>query len=180
MGFTYTIKDQQAPHFITFTVHQWVDVFTRQKYIDILLNNLVFCQENKGLEIYGYVVMSNHCHLIVSVSNGNLSDIVMDFKKFTAKAIFRAIEQNPNESRKEWLLKVLNYQGRIWFWEEGYHGSAIYSLDFFDSKQHYIHQNPVRAGIVEKEEEYLNSSAGALYGLRSSKIKLSAYGRFSD
>jgi hypothetical protein len=77
-------------------------------------------------------------------------------------------------------LKVLNYQGRIWFWEEGYHGEEIYSLDFFDSKLTYIHQNPVRAGIVEKEEDYLNSSAGALYGIRSSKIKLSAFGRFSD
>jgi len=180
MGFAYTIKDQQALHFVTFTVHQWVDVFTRQQYVDILLDNLACCQENKGLELYVWVVMSNHSHLILSARDGNLSDIIRDFKKFTAKAIYKAIEQNPNESRKEWLLKVLNYQGRIWFWEEGYHGEEIYSLEFFDSKLNYIHQNPVRADIVKKEEKYLNSRAGAIDGNRESRIQLATFGRFSD
>jgi len=45
----YTIKDQWAVHFVTFTVHQWVDVFTRPIYSDILLENLRYCQKHKGL-----------------------------------------------------------------------------------------------------------------------------------
>lgn len=52
MGYAYTIKDQGAVHFVTFTVHQWVDVFTRQDYIDLLLESVKYCQENKGLEVY--------------------------------------------------------------------------------------------------------------------------------
>ncbi|RZK56542.1 MAG: transposase [Pedobacter sp.] len=175
MAFAYHIKDQGAVHFVTFTVHQWVDVFTRPIYIDILLDSLTYCQKEKGLEVYAWVIMSNHCHLIVSSKNDNLSDIIRDFKKFTSKAIFKAIEENPNESRKNWLLKVLNFEGRTWFWTEGYHGEEVYSQDFFDIKLDYIHKNPVKAGIVEKEEEYLNSSAGEIYGIRKGPLTLSEF-----
>lgn len=52
MGFEYVIRDQGAVHFVTFTVHQWVDVFTRPVYFDVLLNSLKYCQDNKGLEIF--------------------------------------------------------------------------------------------------------------------------------
>ena len=50
----------------------------------------------------------------------------------------------------------MSHNEKIWFWEEGYHGEEITSLEFFESKLSYIHMNPVSAGIVEKEEEYLN------------------------
>ena len=42
MGFGYTIKDQSAIHFVTFTVHQWADVFTRSLYTDIIYDSLNF------------------------------------------------------------------------------------------------------------------------------------------
>ena len=176
MAFAYSIRDQGAVHFVTFTVHQWADVFTRQSYVDILLDSLRHCQVNKGLEIFAWVVMSNHCHLIVRAVNGNLSDNIRDFKKYTSKAIFKAISENASESRSRWLLKVLSHDSRIWFWEEGYHGEEILSTTFFESKARYIHLNPVRAGLVEKEEEYLNSSAGALYGVRAGKLELQQWG----
>lgn len=176
MAFTYTVKDQGAVHFVTFTVHQWADVFTRSVYVDILLNSLKFCQEKKGLEIYAWVVMSNHCHLVVRAKNENLSDIIRDLKKFTSKAIYKSIEENSHESRKAWLLLALKYEERIWFWEEGYHGEEILSQSFFDSKVNYIHMNPVRAGIVEKEEEYLLSSAADFHGIRMGRLALSFFG----
>lgn len=175
MAFAYQVKDQGAVHFVTFTVHQWADVFTRPIYVDALLESLRYCQKEKGLEIYAWVIMTNHCHFILRAKNENLSDVIRDFKKFTSKSIYNAIENNPQESRKNWLLKVLSYEDKIWFWEEGYHGEEIYTQAFFDSKVDYIHQNPVRAGIVEKEEEYLNSSAGDIYGIREGKLLLSEF-----
>ncbi len=176
MAFAYTVKDQGGVYFVTFTVHQWVDVFTRPIYVDGLMESLIYCQKHKGLEVFAWVVMSNHLHLIVRAKNGDLSDIIRDFKKFTAKSIYKAIEDNPKESRKDWLLKVLSHEGRIWFWQEGYHGEEIFSMDFYHTKVNYIHMNPVRAGIVEKEEEYTNSSAGEFYGIRKSRLALSKYG----
>jgi len=176
MAYAYTIRDQGAVHFVTFTVHQWVDVFTRSTYVEILLESLKYCQENKGLEIYAWVIMSNHCHLIVRAEQENLSDVIRDLKKFTSKKIMKAIEENPKESRKQWLSKVLRYQGKIWFWKEGYHGEEIFSQDFYDTKVGYIHNNPVRAGMVEKEEEYLWSSAGDFYGVRKGYLNLHYFG----
>ena len=53
----YVIRNQDTPHFLTFTVVDWVDVFTRKVYRDILLDSLKFCQEHKGLILTGYVMM---------------------------------------------------------------------------------------------------------------------------
>ncbi|MBY0244519.1 MAG: transposase [Sphingobacteriaceae bacterium] len=134
MAFAYSIQDQGSIHFVTFTVHQWVDVFTRSIYIDELYKSLQYCQLNKGLEVYAYVIMTNHIHLIIRAKNNNLSDVIRDFKKYTSKAIFNAINENAHESRKNWLLKTLSYENKIWFWEEGYHGEEIWSKAFYDSK----------------------------------------------
>ncbi|SMD46032.1 REP element-mobilizing transposase RayT [Aquiflexum balticum DSM 16537] len=173
MAFSYSIKDQEALHFVTFTVHQWADVFTRKDYVDILVESINYCQKAKGLKVYAWVIMTNHCHFILSSDKVPLSDIIRDLKKFTSKEIIKAIELNQFESKKRWLLWLLKKDGHIWFWEEGYHGEEIFSAPFLESKINYIHQNPVRAGIVEKEEEYINSSCGEFYGIRKSKIELS-------
>jgi putative transposase len=175
MSFAYRVYDQQGIYFVTFTVHQWVDVFTRRSYADILLENLRYCQQHKGLKIYAWVIMTNHCHLIISTESLKLSDVIRDFKKHTAKKIVEAIEANESESRKRWLLWLLKKDDHIWFWEEGYHGEDVTSKSFFDSKVNYIHLNPVRAGIVEKEEEYLLSSCGDFYGTRKGFLELELY-----
>jgi REP element-mobilizing transposase RayT len=172
MAFAYTIKDQGATHFLTFTVHQWADVFTRSQYVDIYLDSLLHCQREKGLLVYGWVVMTNHVHLIVRASQENLSDIVRDHKKYTAKKIYEAIMANERESRKAWLPLVLNYKDHIWFWEEGYHGAAIYSESFFLTKLKYLHENPVKAGLVEAPEHYLYSSAGDYASVRKGRLSI--------
>jgi REP element-mobilizing transposase RayT len=164
MGFAYKITDQQGLHFVTATVVQWVDVFTRTDYCNILLDSLRFCQEKKGLNIFGWVIMTNHLHMIVSCRQDfELSDTLRDFKKFTASKVVEAIERNPKESRKSWLLWLLKGKGNITFWQEGNHPEEIRTMDFFRQKINYIHQNPVRATIVDKEEEYIYSSARAFY-----------------
>ncbi len=176
MALAYSVKDQGAVHFVTFTVHQWADVFTRQIYVEEFLSSIRYCQDNKGLEVYAWVIMSNHIHMIIRARNENLSDVIRDLKKFTSKSIYKSIAENSKESRKDWLLRVLSYERKVWFWEEGYHGEEIFDICFYESKVNYIHFNPVRAGIVEKEEEYLNSSAGEYIGIIEERLKLSKFG----
>lgn len=86
-------------YYVTFTVHQWADVFTRSIYTDIVIDSLRYCQKEKGLKIYAWVIMSNHIHLIIRSEINNLSDIIRDFKKYTSSKIVRAIESNKKESR---------------------------------------------------------------------------------
>lgn len=164
MGYAYRIYNQQGVYFITCTVAQWVDVFTRREYADIVVNSLKHCRVHKGLEIFAWVIMSNHVHLIISCKEEhNLSDILRDFKKYTATQIVKAIESNPAESRKSWLLWLLKQDDNISFWQKDNHAEEITTSVFFNTKLDYIHQNPVKAGITEKEEEYIYSSARMLY-----------------
>jgi len=165
MAFAYKISEQQGVHFVTCTVVQWIDVFTRREYADILVNSLKYCQKNKGLNIFAWVIMSNHIHLIVSCNaDFDLSDTMRDFKKFTSSQIVDSIEKNTRESRRSWLLWLLKHKEGITFWQPGNHPEEIRTREFFKQKLDYIHQNPVRAGIVDKEEEYIYSSARCFYG----------------
>ncbi|WP_396173045.1 REP-associated tyrosine transposase [Flavobacterium sp.] len=161
----YTIRDQTLPHFITATVVDWIDVFTRKVYRDEVIKCFDYCIKNKGMIIYGYVIMSNHIHMVVQSKDGKLSDLLRDFKKFTATAILNKIQTEP-ESRREWMLERFklatqshsrnkNYQ----FWRYGNHPEEIYTNKFMWSKLDYIHLNPVRSGLVEKASHYIYSSA---------------------
>jgi REP element-mobilizing transposase RayT len=161
----YIIRDQEKAHFITATVVDWIDVFTRKSYRDCIIDCLDYCIKNKGMILYGYVIMSNHIHMIIQSNNSALSDLVRDFKKFTAKTILEKVQTEP-ESRREWMLERFklateshtrnkNYQ----FWQYGNHAEEIYTQEFMWSKLDYVHLNPFRAGIVEKASEYIYSSA---------------------
>jgi REP element-mobilizing transposase RayT len=166
MGDAYQIRDQEMPYFLTFQVVAWADIFTRKSYRDFILENLTYCRKEKGLYLYGYVIMSNHIHLVVQQKDGKLSDWVRDFKKFTSKKLLKMILENPQESRKEWLKIIFEYQakfntrvGDIQFWTHDNHAIELFRVDMIESRMTYIHENPVRAGIVEKEEDFLYSSA---------------------
>ncbi|MEM1407361.1 MAG: transposase [Bacteroidota bacterium] len=167
MSEKYKIRDQDKLYFVTFTVVEWVDVFTRNEYKDIIISSLQYCQEEKGLEIYAWCLMTNHLHLIIGKnSNNRLEEIVRDFKKFTSVKLCRAIESNSKESRKEWMLRIFKESGarsskhiKYKFWKNDYHPIELFSNEIMDQKLEYIHNNPVEAGFVDESEAYLYSSA---------------------
>lgn len=162
----YKIRNQAAIHFITFAVVEWIDVFTRKDYRDILLESIRFCQKEKGLLLHSWCIMSNHLHLVASAKNEKLSGLLRDFKKFTGKQIIAAIKNNPKESRREWMLEIFKREGaknsrnsEYQFWRQDNRPVELYSTAFIFQKMNYIHNNPVEAGIVERAEDYLYSSA---------------------
>ena len=162
----YIIRNQYAIHFITFSVVQWIDIFTRKVYADVVIDSLKYCQANKGLKIHAWCIMSNHLHLIVSTDENNkLSDVIRDFKKFTSVSILAELKNSTTESRKNWMLWIFKKAGErnnrnkdYQFWQQNNHTIELDSSEIIDSKMDYLHQNPVRAGLVRKEEDYLYSS----------------------
>jgi putative transposase len=153
-------------YYLTLTVVDWVDTFTRPIYKHIIVDSKRYCQEQKGLELYAWCLMSNHLHLIAAGAEGVLlSDILRDFKKHTSKKITAAIE-GEHESRRTWMLNRFEYAGRndkkikyYKFWQDGNEAKEVYSNEFLDQKLEYIHMNPVVAEIVDEPEYYRYSSA---------------------
>ncbi|MBL7751623.1 MAG: transposase [Chitinophagaceae bacterium] len=160
----YKIRDQSATHFLTFTTIDWIDIFSRQKYRDLLIESMDHCRKSKGLKVGAYVIMTNHIHVIWT-ADGNLSDILRDFKTFTSRAIFNAI-QSESESRRDWLMHMIKFRARqsnkhemFRIWTGDNHPEEIHTMKFLHTKLIYIHENPVRAGWVKEPEDYLYSSA---------------------
>ena len=160
MSRKYKFHNPEGVYFVSFAVEGWVDVFTRNEYKNILIENLNYCQQNKGLEIFAWCVMTNHIHLVIRAKDGfNLPDILRDFKKYTSKAIKKAISDNIQESRKEWLLKQFETSEGFRFWRADNKPIELWSKGVIDQKIDYIHNNPVEERLVFKPEDYVYSSA---------------------
>jgi REP element-mobilizing transposase RayT len=111
--------------------------------------------------------MSSHVHMIIGRhGDPNLEHIIRDIKKFTSVKIIQAIRDNPRESRRELFLWLFERAGKrnnnnthYQFWQQNNHPVELRSNEFTYQKLDYIHNNPVKAGIVLSPEEYLYSSA---------------------
>ena len=154
-------------YFVTTTIVDWVDIFTRPKYKHIVIDSLAYCQQRKGLHIYAWVLMSNHLHMIISVDGQQtVGDVMRDFKKYTSRQVLEELQSDLQESRRKWMLdrfsfaavndtKATNYK----LWQDGYHPELLYTEEFYRQKLAYIHNNPVVQEIVANPEDYLYSSA---------------------
>ena len=164
----YTISDQYATYFLTFTVVGWVDLFTRKVCKDIIISSFDYCQKSKGLLVHAYVIMESHVHLIVTASkqSSGLSNIVRDMKKYTSNRLIEWIFQSGKESRRNWLKMVLTYHAKFntnnskyQIWQQYNKPKVCLFPKFTNQKIDYIHRNPVVAGIVDTPEDYVYSSA---------------------
>src|SRR5687767_10330873 len=105
-GDRYFIRDPDALYYITPTVVRWLDIFTRISYKSVIVDSLNYCIRKKGLRVHACCLMSSHLHLISSAKEGyRLSDILRDFKKYTANETIQLIKEGP-ESRRELFLNT--------------------------------------------------------------------------
>ena len=161
MSRSYKFHNPEGLYFVSFAVVEWIDVFTQNLYKNILVESLSFCQQNKGMEIVAWCIMTNHVHLIFrSIKEQRPELLLGDFKRFTSKAIIKAIKENPQEDRKDVMLEgfrkaakksanVKNYQ----FWQHDNKPIELWSNDVIQEKIDYIHQNPVEEGLVFRPED---------------------------
>jgi len=99
MSRNYKFHNPEGVYFVSFSVVEWLDVFTRSEYKDIVLDILRYCIREKGIELFAWCIMPNHVHLIFrSIGGQKPEQLLGDFKRFTSKAIVKAIKDNPRES----------------------------------------------------------------------------------
>ncbi|HXH19160.1 MAG TPA: transposase [Chitinophagales bacterium] len=115
----------------SFATVNWIDVFIRNEYKEVLLDSLRFCQVKKDLELYAWCIMTSHVHLIIGSRGTPMEYIMRDFKTFTSTKLKQMIKENPVESIREWMVwmfgatncptssfhycKRKNFQEKAWF-----------------------------------------------------------------
>lgn len=166
MSSKYKFADDSKLYFISFSVVYWIDLFTRTDYCKVLLDSFTYCEKNKGMELYAYCIMPSHVHLIIGSNKEPLADIMRDFKSFTSRSLRKEIAAHEGESRKEWLLWMMkrageknSHHGDFQLWQEGNHPVELSTPAIARQKLDYLHNNPVKAGLVYQPEHWRYSSA---------------------
>ncbi len=178
MSRKYKFLEQDRLYFVSYSVVYWLDVFIRQEYRNIWIESVEYCQKEKGLEVYGWCLMTSHAHMIIGSEKIAMQDIMRDLKKYTSKELRKAISEHPQESRKEWLLWMCERAGKknsnnnnFQFWQQNNHPLVIKDDNMFKQCLAYIHNNPVTSGFVKNAEDWLYSSAAG-YEKNNGLLKL--------
>jgi putative transposase len=126
-------------HFLTFSCYHRQPKFTNATARDTFVSALERVRENYGLCIYGYVVMPEHVHLLVSEPE----------RSTLAQAI---------KSLKQGVARRLALRAADSFWQARYYDFNVWSEKKFVEKLRYIHRNPVKRGLVARPEDWPWSS----------------------
>ncbi len=159
--------DEHQPYFCTITVLDWLPVLIESRYIDPIINSLQFCRQHKGLQLFAFVIMPNHVHLIAG-ADVDLHRVMRDFKCFTSRAIHELLK----EDQRATILQLLYDATRrsreagdeLGLWQEGFHPQELSSLAVFEQKLRYLHENPVRKRLVVAPQDWWYSSARCYAG----------------
>jgi putative transposase len=155
---------QGNAYYITTSVNKFVKIFKEKRYIDIILKNIKFYKRKYNFKLLAYVIMPDHLHLLIFPKQDSVeevSNLMGDFKRFTSRSLRKQMEE---DEKTTWLKlfkldvpKKKNWEYQIW--QERFDDLAIYTPTIAKVKINYIHNNPVRKGLVERPEDYLYSSA---------------------
>lgn len=150
-------------YFITTTTEQHRRIFRRESIIRIILDSLHFLRTSNRLELFCFVVMPNHIHLIGKFSREHpMSAFMHDFKRHAARQIIRQLMAEGISAELEVLQGMNTHDDQQYkVWEDSYDARDVFTPEFLWQKMEYIHYNPCRPkwNLAGSPEEYPWSSA---------------------
>ncbi|HLW68686.1 MAG TPA: hypothetical protein VKS79_25435 [Gemmataceae bacterium] len=162
----YRIFDNQLPHFMTCTIVGWLPGFTRPEAVQIVFDSWHYLQKNMQFQLYGYVILENHLHVIASAPD--LSNAMKSFKMYTARQIIDLLERNSaqvllNQMRAHKLSYKTESEYQVW--QEGSKPKEISNTEIMWQKLEYTHMNSVKRGYVDEPVHWRYSSARNYTGM---------------
>ena len=146
--------------FFTATIYEWNHLLNDNKHKNIIINSLKFLVADKRIELNAFIIMSNHIHLIWQPLFGYTpSGIQSSFMKYTAQQLKRSLLENDAETLSVFKVNKNKYDREYQIWRREPLSIELISGNLFKQKLEYIHYNPVKAGLCEKQEDYFYSSA---------------------
>jgi putative transposase len=162
----YRIYDEQKPYFLTMSVVEWIPLFTNSEIVSLLIESLSFCQKERQLILYAYVIMEQHLHLISSAPD--LSKTIKEYKSFTARKIIDYLKERNYKPLLEKLKRAKlthKTKSKYQLWQEGNHPKEINGEEMMRQKIEYIHNNPLRRGYIDEVKHWRYSSARNYEGM---------------
>ena len=157
---------KQHPDFITITCLEWKPILIEDSFKDILISSLRFLSKENRIIVYGFVIMTNHFHLVWQINGDHLRENVQrDFLKFTSQQILKQLRNSKSPLQQELLVEAKDRKHQVW--ERNSLSVPLWSTEVMWQKLDYIHNNPVEAGLCNYPEDYKYSSAG--FYLRNEK-----------
>ena len=171
MSRKYKFHNPEGIYFVSFATVYWLDVFVREQYFTAFVESLEYCRKNKGMELFAYCILPSHVHLILRDKNNDPGKLLKELKTYTSKLLQKLIADNPQESRKEWLLWMMKRAGNknsnvkhSQFWQQNNKPIELWSNEVINQKINYIHNNPVESGFVIEPHHWKFSSAANFSG----------------
>ena len=125
----------------------------------MILRLLRFECNRHSATLAAYVAMPNHLHFLIGPQDGQVKRFLARFKPNATRNL-DAIARDKGRIRDyEWLVA----KGHRELWQDGKHSIPIYSPEWMRQKIEYIHNNPVKRGLVENASEFAYSSFGAYF-----------------
>ena len=168
MPHRFLISIDSQVQFITVVTKNRLPVFKSDQMKAVLCRAIDEARTSAGFLLFAYVIMIDHMHLLTSRPT-TTSNLLRVLKGITARRVIDYLKENNYLSS----LSKLEHQGqhrnhRYSLWQTERNVFPIFSESKFMEKVTYIHQNPVRAGLVEHATDYRWSSARIWQGCQSS------------
>ena len=139
--------------FITTTVKNWTPIFSNEQIAEIVILQFHETMLFNRISIVAYALMPSHIHALLGLKEiKRLSKALQSFKSLSARKVRPLLPQEKMPA----FWNGTSYQ----FWKPRFDDLIIWSDKQFQIKVNYIHQNPVKAGLVEQAVDYKFSSAG--------------------
>ncbi|MEP6467551.1 MAG: transposase [Parafilimonas sp.] len=129
-------------YFWTATINSWIKLLEPDALKEIIINSLYYLSEKKKIEVYAFVIMPNHIHLIWKTLDKNGKETAQgSFLKFTAHEFKKyLIANNPDLLQS---FSVMAHNKKFEFWQRDSLAFQLFKRETALQKLDYIHNNPL-------------------------------------
>ena len=138
------LHDSGQSHFVTFSCYHRLPLLARMNMQEAFLGSLEKSRKRFAMFVYGYVVMPEHVHILVSEPDGKALSGFIQMLKTTV-----AVEAEKRGEREA---------GKMPFWQTRYFDHNVRNEEGFITQLRYIHRNPVKRGLCARPEDWAWSS----------------------
>ena len=156
---SFQISRDTPALYITVVAKDRLPVFRLESLKTVICDALNEARTSGGFLIFAYVIMADHLHLLTNQPNTS-AEVLRYLKGISARRTIDYLRQNNfNSSLAKLQHESWKREHKYSLWQKEKNVFSIYSEQMFMQKLNYIHQNPVRAGLVERAIDYRWSSA---------------------